>query len=466
VGLVTMKKLYLRTIIGILVILFLSFFLPPIISRMIQGNEMRPPAPIRLEGMSELLIRRLQEIPPEQYAAEIDSLRRFFDCPLQLVDDSDRSRLEQDHILDDSGIISGEYESARGKFLYIPLRQASKVLLMGPVPDRRPARPPSEKTPGQNPLREAGKILIMGPVPGPPGMETRNIIIMVSTVLGIVGLAGFLIVAPVARDLRKLETAASRFGDGDFDVRAAIQARNSVGSVAGQFNRMAESIQRLIQQERQLLQAVSHELRTPISRIRFSLKMLAAATTPEEKKKRLAEVDGEISEIDHLVGELLDYNRFQSQSVVPTKLTFAVHDALDEIVRRYRDFRPEIEIELAPAPADSFSITADRTLFKRAIQNLLANAIRYAAGRVIITFERRTDSVTVAICDDGPGVPENMREHILKPFCRVDQSGSKESGGAGLGLAIVSRIVEMHGGEVRIDKSELGGACFTTTWPG
>jgi two-component system sensor histidine kinase RstB len=113
-----------------------------------------------------------------------------------------------------------------------------------------------------------------------------------------------------------------------------------VGSVAQQFNLMADRIQRLIQRERQLFQSVSHELRTPIARIRFSLNMLNDAETREEQWRRVQEIDGEICEIDQLVGELLDFNRIQSESTPLDLQPVSVRPLLEEVVRRVHDFRP------------------------------------------------------------------------------------------------------------------------------
>jgi two-component system sensor histidine kinase RstB len=381
----------------------------------------------------ELLKGRLENIPPAQFESELDTLRSLFNCPLRLVDSSDKSLPPEEFVF---GMGGGPPHNRppRGGHIYIPLKKIGKVLIMGPMPDMPPP-------------------------------EAKFYIILVSIVLCIVGIAGFIMVAPVARNLRMLETAASHFGKGNLDSRAPVKSRDTVGSVARQFNLMAESIQKMIQRERQLLQSVSHELRTPIARIRFSLDMLTTAGTPEEKWQRIQEIDGEIGEIDRLVGELLDYNRLHSEPVSLNKQSFPLRPVLEEVIKRLQDFRPKVEIEIGFASDVHYQISADKSLFKRAIQNLIANAIRYANSRVVINYHREDNAAIIEICDDGLGIPHEKRELVLKPFYRVDQSGSKESGGVGLGLAIVSRIIGLHQGRLDIGEAENGGARFTTTWP-
>jgi two-component system sensor histidine kinase RstB len=390
-----------------------------------------------LGGRMELVRNRLENIPPSQIVSELDTLRRLFNFSMNLVDTSDNS-IPADAVFigRDGGRPIGEPPHGpppRGGLLYMPLKNIGKVLVMGPMND--------------------------GPKP-----ETKFFIILVSVILVIVGIAGFLIVAPVARNLRALEIAASHFGDGDFDSRAPIKSRDIVGSVARQFNIMADRIQQMIQRERQLLQAVSHELRTPIARIRFGLDMISDGT-PEERENRIREIDGEITEIDQLVGELLDYNRLQSGSVSLNLQEISVRTVVEEVIKRLHDFRPELEVNLHFGNNQPCLLTADMLLFRRAIQNLVANALRYAEKQVIIDCYRLDDATIVEIGDDGPGIPIESRELVLKPFYRVDQSGSKESGGAGLGLAIVDQIIGLHGGSIKVDVSKKGGALFITQWP-
>ncbi len=430
-----MKRLYFRFTIGVIIVMVLSFYVPREIFHIINKEEGRPPRPqMPFNNNIEQLKSRIETTPPSQYQELFDSISEALNYPLLVVDSSDPS---------------------------IP-----PEIWLRPTEPRRGGNPPGENL-GYIyiPLNKIGKVLVLGPVPRFFRNETQFFIVMAAVILLIAGIAGFIMVVPLARNLRSLELATSRFGEGQLDSRAAIKSRDAIGSVANRFNIMAGSIQQMIQRERQLLQSVSHELRTPIARIRFSLGLLESTQSEEERKQRLREIDGEIDEINQLVGELLDYNRFQSESMSLNKQRLLVADIVREVIKRLQDFQPEIKIDLHLEPEAECTVVADKILFRRAMQNLAANALRYAKSTVTISYRKENGEAIVEISDDGPGVPPDMREQIMKPFYRIDPSGTRESGGVGLGLAIVSRILELHGAKVTIDKADGGGAKFITRWP-
>ena len=113
------------------------------------------------------------------------------------------------------------------------------------------------------------------------------------------------------------------------------------------------------------------------------------------------------------------------------------------------------DVELSVAPR----------LFNRAVRNVLLNASRYARARIVIQWERRSEDLALEVVDDGPGIAESDRKRVFDPFTRADRSRSRDSGGIGLGLAIVRRIVEVHGGDVYADEAEGGGARIVMLWP-
>ena len=429
-----MRRLYFRIILGVLAILILAFSLPAVIFDHFGRRDNGPSFAGPMTGTIELLKHRLEYVTPTQIESELDSLKVLLDFPVRLVDSGDRSLPGE---LGSREIVARNVGEGFGGG-----RQMFFVA-----------------------LRNTGKVLVMGPTPGPPSPDTRSIVILVSLVLMIVGVAGFVMISPLVRNLKALEMATSRFGDGNLDSRAVAKPGDVVGSVAQQFNLMADRIQRLIQRERQLLQSVSHELRTPIARIRFSLDMLNDAETREEQQRRAQEIDGEICEIDQLVGELLDFNRIQSESTPLDLQTVPVRPLLEEVVRRLHDFRPAVGIEIIAGDEEQCLARVDRLLFRRAIQNLVSNALRYARGQIVVRYSREQSATLVEVCDDGPGVPPEQHEQIMQPFFHGCDCNDKESGGVGLGLAIVRRIVALHGGSITIENAEIGGARFLTRWP-
>jgi len=429
-----MRRLYFRIILGVLAILIFAFSLPPIIFNHLGRRDDGSSSAGPMTGTIQLLKHRLEYIPPTDIEEELDSLKGLLDFPVRLVDSGDKSLPDE---LGFSDIVDSDVRDDFGGG-----RQMFFVK-----------------------LRNTGKVLVMGPTPGPPLLDTRSIVILVSVVLIIVGVAGFVMISPLVRNLKALEMATSRFGDGDLDSRAVVKPGDVVGSVAQQFNLMADRIQRLIQRERQLLQSVSHELRTPIARIRFSLDMLNEAQNGNEQQRRVQEIDGEICEIDQLVGELLDFNRIQSESIPLDLQTVPVRPLLEEVAGRLHDLRPTVGIKIIAGNEEQCMAWVDRLLFRRAMQNLISNALRYAQNRIVVKYSREQTATLVEVCDDGPGVPPDQHELIMQPFFHGDDRGDNRSGGVGLGLAIVHRIVALHGGSITIDNADIGGARFLTRWP-
>jgi two-component system, OmpR family, sensor histidine kinase RstB len=443
-----MQRLYFRVIVGLLVILIVSFFVPRFIFEKRRGQGPSPAAEAERHSV-QTLRTRLDSVPAERLEQELQQMGKLVDYPLRITDSSDTS------------IPPGELARAFG----MPRGPRSEgPMAGGPRPDVGGPRS-NEGRPRMMyvPLKNSQKILVLGPFQDFPHLDFGDLVLPLSIVLAAVLIVGFLVAAPVVRNLRRLETAAARFGEGDFDSRATVRSFDAVGSLATNFNRMADSLQKMIQRERQLLQSVSHELRTPIARIRFGLDMLTSAASPEERAERARQIDEEITEIDQLVGELVDYNRFQSDQVTLDRQPMPLAPLLAEIEHRLAEFRPEIAITATVAP--DVTVTADRILFRRAMQNLVMNGIRFAKTKVVIVVRRENEATVIDVGDDGPGVAAEQRDLIMKPFYRAPAAGSEGQSGVGLGLAIVSRIVELHRGRIEVGDSELGGARFTTIWP-
>ena len=164
-----------------------------------------------------------------------------------------------------------------------------------------------------------------------------------------------------------------------------------------------------------------------------------------------------------MVQELLAYSRYDSGKAPLAPQPVPLRDALERLVAKLPEGAPPVSLEPAPDAPDC--VQADARAFDRALRNLLANAARHADVQVRVSWQRGDDELILAVEDDGPGVPQGDREQIFEPFARLDASRERASGGVGLGLAIVQRILGAHGGEVRVEDSALGGARFVTTWP-
>jgi two-component system sensor histidine kinase RstB len=245
---------------------------------------------------------------------------------------------------------------------------------------------------------------------------------------------------------------------------------DSVGRLAAAFNAMAEHLQRSLSIQREMVRAVSHELRTPVARLRFGLEMIGDAENETARRKYMDGMDSDIQDLDKLVDEMLTYARLEQGAPALNFQQVDLGKLIDQVIDELAPLRPGIRVELGPAlPALDGSgalVEAELRYLHRALQNLVSNAMRHAESRVRVSYQIGQLRCRVDIEDDGPGVPEEAWERIFSPFLRLDDSRTRASGGHGLGLSIVRRIIYWHGGRAQIGRSErLGGAQFSLVWP-
>jgi two-component system sensor histidine kinase RstB len=259
-----------------------------------------------------------------------------------------------------------------------------------------------------------------------------------------------------------VENAAKAVAAGDLSARVDERRVRAAKTLAQAFNNMADRTETLVRTQRELLQAVSHELRTPLSRMRFAIDLVESAKDDEERRKRLESLDAATGELDRLVGELLSYVRMETAPASLDRETVHIVEAVDEWIEKQDGLFPTVSFAIDDETRRSEPvIQADRTALERAVGNLLANAGRFARGRVIVRSHVSPQGLVLDVDDDGPGIPVGDRPRVFEPFVRLDESGR----GAGLGLALVRRIVQNHGGEVSILDSPLGGCRVRTVWP-
>jgi two-component system sensor histidine kinase RstB len=308
-------------------------------------------------------------------------------------------------------------------------------------------------------------VLVVGPVSRPYSPDFKAYMYMGALVLVILMATTMAVSLPMFRRMRILEKTARAVSEGHLDARIPIPADDGmVGTLASQFNTMVERIEKLLASQKMILQAVAHELRTPSARIRFGLEMLDTATDQQERERRLNAIDEDLADLDDMVEELLVYNKTEALGSDIDTAAVEVLPSLERMLEKRSFIRPGVEVRF-DCPDKSISARVDPRAFARAIGNLVSNALRFSKSRVNIVIRGDGGEVMVAVCDDGPGVPEADRETVLEPFKRLDTSRNRESGGAGLGLAIVSSIIKSHGGRIEVGDADIGGARFATWWP-
>ena len=295
----------------------------------------------------------------------------------------------------------------------------------------------------------------------PPDPLDMNLLYWTMNVLiGAALLGGLLIwLRPHWRDLERLKVTAAQLGRGRLEERTHIPPSSNIGSLAAVFDTMANDIEHLLNQQRDLLNAVSHELRTPLTRLDFGLALALSEDQPAASRERLQGLVAHIRELDELVLELLSYSRLQNPAHLPERVEVVLDEFIDSILGSIDDEleNPEIVIDVVlDCAVERF--TLDPRLTAHALQNLLRNAMRYCERRIQIGVKVCAKGCEIWVDDDGIGIPEEQRARVFEPFYRLDRSRDRATGGFGLGLAISRRAVEAQGGTLTAQTSPLGGA--------
>jgi signal transduction histidine kinase len=303
-------------------------------------------------------------------------------------------------------------------------------------------------------------------------------------VLGTV-VATLLIFGPARRRLRELESAARSLGAGDLSVRAPDRGGDEIAAVANAFNAMAgdlaaraNALAESDRVRRQLLADVSHELTTPVTAMRGYLETLSMPELQLDEATRrryLSIVGDETARLEHIIGDLLDLARLEGGGGSFTVSDVSVPDLFARVAARHERASEQAGISIETAiEAGADSVVGDRDRLEQALQNLAANAIRYAPAGSTVRLRARPaasddpaqpeDGVTLSVEDEGPGIGAEHLPHLFDRFYKVDASRPGKAGGSGLGLSIVKAIVERHGGRIAVT-SRPGRTVFEIVMP-
>jgi len=256
-------------------------------------------------------------------------------------------------------------------------------------------------------------------------------------------LAGaWLIASAIARPLRALTVAAARVGRGQAPEPLPEAGPLELRSLSSAFNRMASDLAALERERATVLAGISHDLRTPLARLRLELEMSGV------KKEAIEAMSADVDEIDAIIGQFLDYARGdQEEKRIESLDTLAA-----EVAARYDKLGRRVDFSAGGTPPLPLAHMAVR----RAITNLVDNALRHAGEPVEIESRAEPGVAVLEVRDRGPGIPEGEADRLKQPFTRLDAARSG-AGGSGLGLAIVDRVARAHGGTLELAPREGGG---------
>jgi signal transduction histidine kinase len=280
--------------------------------------------------------------------------------------------------------------------------------------------------------------------------------------LGLVKLLAHGMITP----LREMVDASHAMARGDYDRRVTATSRDEVGELARAFNKMAAELAETDRVRRDLVANVSHELRTPISALQAGLENIIDGVTPPDPEL-LRTMLAQVERLGRLVSQLLDLSRLEAGTVPLERDRFDVAPLLEHAVRESQLHEPNVAVSVV-VEEPGLTADGDRERVHQVVANLLENAVRYTprGGAVEVRAERSADGVTIAVSDEGPGIPDGEAERVFERFYRSDQARSTHDGGAGLGLAIAHWIVDLHGGDIHPEPRDPTGCRMVVTLPG
>ncbi len=242
------------------------------------------------------------------------------------------------------------------------------------------------------------------------------------------------------RPLVRLAKAAERFGKGDYvnDFRPSGAAE--IRKAAYEFDRMAKRINRHLNQRSEMLSGISHDLRTPLTRLKLQLAMIKEKDVSKNMSK----------DIDEMEGMLNDYLQFAKTQAKENTSTINLSNLFIEIKK---DLKSE---NLNLMNSEETILKGRVSSLKRCFENVINNGLTYGK-KVYVSLHKSSNRVIVNIEDDGPGISEDQYKNVFKPFFRLDKSRSLNKSGVGLGLAIVEDIINSHGGNIQLGKSQYKG---------
>jgi len=281
--------------------------------------------------------------------------------------------------------------------------------------------------------------------------------------------ASFLLTRSIAGPVRALGHAARLLAGGALDTRVTdkIQSRSAeLVGLAQDFDAMATRIQALVQTRDQLLRDVSHELRSPLARMRVALGL--ARQSIADAPDALERLDREVERLDRLIAQVLNLARLDSGSVTGPLESVDLVDIIDDIVRdaAFEGCARDVSV-VWQAPLEHCVIPGRAVWLASAVENVVRNALRYTRGgtAVEVALDVLPDTVQISVSDRGPGVPADELARIFEPFYRVSAARERDSGGDGIGLAIVARVAQLHGGQATAMARDGGGLVIRLSLP-
>ena len=255
----------------------------------------------------------------------------------------------------------------------------------------------------------------------------------------------------ISRPLRELTRSAERFGSTDSGDPVLVQGPHDVARLIAAFNALRLRATAMLDEKDRMLGAIGHDLRTPLAALRVRIE----SVDDEADRARMADT---IAEMNRTLDDILSLARLGRPSEPPTEVDLAA--LVDAVVEDFRDLgNPVVFVE-----AERLPMRLRPSLMRRAVRNLIENAVKYGKSATV-SVEARAHDVAIVVADEGPGIPAHRLDDVFKPFTRLETSRNRDTGGIGLGLALACTIVREAGGDIVLANRPEGGLAATITLP-
>ncbi len=298
--------------------------------------------------------------------------------------------------------------------------------------------------------------------------QRRSFFIIALLMAGGAAMLALPLAAKLLRRVRALTDATHQMAAGNYNVRVNEGARDELGRLAQDFNRLAQTLENNEIARRQWIADISHELRTPLAVLRGEIEAMQDGVRPTDSAA-IESLHGEAMRLHRLVDDLYQLSLADLGALTYRKQSLDPVAVLIEAVAEFRSAldRAQINVDNRVHSFPEGVISADRERLFQLYSNLLANVLKYTdpGGRLEIDAACENGRLILDIQDSAPGVPQDALSHLFDRLYRVEHSRSRATGGAGLGLSICRAIVDAHGGTIEAHPSKLGGVWIHITFP-
>lgn len=424
-----MSRLFLRFYLGVVFVLFVAW-LTQLALTVPPGDEKNAAVIEAVLSGTVRMVRLSYELAePQEREHTLELIKGQFDYPVEIIPihqlpTSPQGRLQM-------GAEMVYFRSNESSFIVGRLADPTVVLLFGPLPQ-------------------------IGP------QIQWQVIAGFAVVLLVSATAIFVLLRPINRQLSEIESATKEFAAGKLDKRINEESSGPLGSIVSSLNHLAEKTESLLKTQQELIQGVSHELKAPLARIQFAIELLQGEQNPQKIEQRLGVIHTGANELEDMVNRLLQYVRTDAPRSSATNWRVPLEPVVQQIFDGERLLHPKLKYEIDPrVVTDDIAILSNVNDLTCVISNTVRNASRFARQQIMVVAYRTANGIIVDVEDDGPGIPEKNREAVFRPFERL----ADDRGSAGLGLALVGRILKKHGGWAKVETSNLGGCRLRTFWP-